>query len=323
MNWELVIGASAIIPLLKAGIRLALPVALAAVGETFSQRAGVLNLGVEGSMIMGAVAGFLATYWSGNLAVGMVMGSLAGLAMGAVMAGLAIWIRTDQVITGISLVLVGEGITVFAYQQAFGVGSQPPVLPPLDTITIPVLGRIPGVGPVLFQQTWLFYVAILLVALVSWMLFRTRTGLFVRAAGERPDALEAAGVSVRWTRTIGLLVSGSMAGFGGALVAIELGRFAPFITAGRGWIAIALVILGRWNPMLVFLGALTFGLLNALQLRIQSASGGSETALPFEFFQALPYLATLVVLVLATALGRRDAQPAALARPYDPAERSG
>jgi simple sugar transport system permease protein len=316
MDWSAVIGPAAVLPLLSAGLRLAMPTAVAAVGETFSQRAGVLNLGLEGMMLSASLASFLAAYYTGSLWLGLGAGVAAGLALGAVMALLSLRLRTDQVINGIAIVLFGQGITTFGYQRLFGATPTPPQLEPPPPLRVPFLSGIPGLGPVLFRQNALFYLAVGLSAAVWFLLFKTRLGLRVRAVGERPDAADAAAVGVDRVRWAGLLVDGSMAGVAGSIVAMELGVFFPFLTAGRGWVALALVIFGRWNPPLVFAGAFLFGITNALQLRIQAASGGIETPVPYEFFQALPYLVTILVMVAGTIRARRSAQPSALGLPY-------
>jgi general nucleoside transport system permease protein len=312
MDWRAVLGPAALIPLVNAGVRLSMPTALAAVGETFSQRAGVLNLGLEGMMLGGALSSFLVTYTTGQLWLGVLSGMAAGLALGALMAFLSVRLKTEQVINGIAIVLLGQGITTFGYQRIFGVTANPPQITPPKPLQIPLLGRIPGVGAVLFHQDWLFYFAIALAGLVWWLLFRTKFGLSVRAVGESPSAADAAAIPVDRIRWLGLLVCGLLTGLGGAIVAIELGVFVPNVTAGRGWVALALVIFGRWNPPYVMGGALLFGLTNALQLRIQAAGGGIGTSVPYEVFQALPYVVTVAVMAAATIRAKRDAQPAAL-----------
>jgi simple sugar transport system permease protein len=318
MDWGAVLGAAALIPLLNAGIRLAVPTALAAVGEALCQRSGVLNLGLEGMMLMGAFGSFLGAYATGSAWAGVVAGVASGVALAAVMALFSVRFKTEQVINGIAVVLLAQGLTTFGFQRLFGVTASPPRIRPLPDLRIPVLGDIPGVGGILFHQSPLVFLGAGLMAAVWWLLFRTRFGLSVRAAGESPAAADAAAVSVDRVRWLALLVSGGMAGLGGAVLVIaQLGLFQSNITAGRGWVAIALVIFGRWNPVRVVGGALLFGLTDALQLRIQAASGGYETSVPFELFQLLPYLVTVVVVSVATVRARRDAQPSALGVPFE------
>lgn len=316
MNWGAVFGLSALIPLLNAGIRLALPTGLAAAGETLCQRAGVLNLSVEGMMLSGALAAFLGTHYSGDLWVGVGAGILGGLVIGVLMAVLTVWVKTDQVITGIVLVILAQTGTSLIYQELFGV-TTPARFDPMGKFRIPLLGAIPGVGAVLFDQTPLFYLSVALVFGASWLLYRTRFGLAIRAVGDRPDAADAAGLGVDRNRWAAVLLSGAMAGLGGAVLVVgQLGFFSQNVSAGRGWVAVALVIFGRWSPLRVAVGAFLFGLTDALQLRIQAAGGGIESAVPYELFQALPYVVSLLVVVIATALARSDAQPEALGVPY-------
>ena len=233
------------------------------------------------------------------------------------MAFLSVTLKTEQVINGIVLVIFVQGVTAFAYERLFGSGQSQPEIASLHTVRIPGLASIPWVGPVLFEQNVLLYASFVLVAGVWVLLMRTKFGLSVRAVGESPAAADSVAVHVDRTRWLALLVCGAMAGFGGAVLVIgDVSLFGTGITAGRGWVAIALVIFGRWNPLIVFGGALLFGLTDALQLRIQAVSGGTNAAVPYEVFQALPYLLTLVVMVLATVVATRNPQPAALGIPF-------
>lgn len=309
MDWASILG----IGLFVSGVQLAMPTALAAVGESLCERAGVLNLGLEGMLLVGALASFLGTYYTGSAAVGALSGVAAGVALGALMALLSVRMKTDQVINGIALVLFAQGLSAFVYEKAFGAGSTSPQIDPLPVVHVPLLSSIPGVGKVLFQQNVLFYVAVALALGVWLLIYQTRFGLAVRAVGERPEAADAVAVNVDRVRWIAVLACGAMAGLGGAVLVVgQLSIFASTVTAGRGWVALALVIFGRWNPLMVFGGALLFGLTDALQLRIQASSGGINAGVPYELFQALPYLVTLAVMVGATVWSRRNVQPSAL-----------
>lgn len=313
MDWASILG----VGLFASGLQLAMPTALAAVGETVSERAGVLNLGLEGMMLTAALGSFVGAYYSGSATLGVLCGVGAGMAMATLMAVLSIGVKTDQVINGIVLVIFAGGMTAFAYERLFGDLGVPPEIDPLPDVAVPGLADVPWLGPVLFRQNALFYVAVA-VALCAWpLLHRTRFGLRVRAAGEAPAAADAAAIDVNRVRTVALLVCGALAGLGGAVLIVgDVNLFGTYITAGRGWVALALVIFGRWNPFLVFGGALAFGLIDALQLRIQASSGGTNAAVPYEVFQALPYVLTLTVMVVATAAARRSAQPSALGIPF-------
>ena len=312
MDWSTIIG----IGLFATGLQLAMPTALAAVGEAFSERAGVLNLGLEGMMLCAALASFSVAYYS-DAAVGVLAGVATGMLVAALMAFLSVTLKTEQVINGIVIVLFAQGITAFAYERIFGSTSTQPEIPSLANLHVPGLASIPWLGPVLFDQNALFYISIALVAAVWLLLMHTKFGLSVRAVGEHPAAADSVAVRVDLVRWLALMVCGAMAGFGGAVLVIgNVNLFGTNVTAGRGWVALALVIFGRWNPLLVFGGALAFGILDAMQLRIQAASGGSNSAVPFEVFQALPYVLTLAVMVATTIAARRTAQPAALGVPF-------
>jgi len=318
MDWGAVFGAAAIVPWLNSGIRLAMPVACAAAGETLGQRSGVINLGLEGMMLGGALGAFLLSLETGNTWLGFLAAPVVGALLALLMGLFTIKLKAQQVVTGIVFVLLAGGLSSFLYQELFEVQAAPPHIERLPILTVPLLGEIPGIGPILFQQNVLVYVAAGLIAAVWLLLFRTRFGLAVRAAGEAPAAADAAGVPVDTVRMISLMVSGAMAGVGGALLVIaQLGFYQDQVTAGRGWIAIALVYFSRWNPLWAAGGALLFGVVDALQLRIQAAGGGFHNPIPFEVFQALPYLATLAVLLFAAKRQRRMSQPAALGIPYE------
>jgi general nucleoside transport system permease protein len=316
MDWSAIFGGSGLTVLLSSAVLLAMPTALAALGETVCERAGVLNLGLEGMMLSGALGAFLGAYYADSPVVGTLCGIAVGVAMGALMAFLSVTLKTEQVINGIALVLFAQGMTAFLFEKLFGGGKQP-TIPGIPDLKIPLLGSIPGVGPVLFDQNALLY-ASGGVAVAIWLLLtRTRFGLSVRAVGERPEAADAVAVDVARIRWIALLICGGMAGLGGTLLVIgDLNLFQPNITGGRGWVAIALVIFGRWNPLLVFGGVLLFGFADALQVQVRAVSGGTNTTVPYELFQALPYIVTLVVLVTATVVTRYSAQPAALGIPF-------
>jgi simple sugar transport system permease protein len=313
VNWSGVIG----IGLFVSGLQLAMPTALAAVGEAFSERAGVLNLGLEGMMLCSALGAFTAEYYAHSAAAGVFAGVAAGVAVGALKAFLSVTLKTEQVVNGIAIVIFAQGITAFAYEKLFASTSTQPEVPSLSNVRIPGLASIPWLGPVLFDQNVLFYVSLLLVPSVWLLLMKTKFGLSVRAVGETPAAADSVAVRVDRVRWLALLVCGAMAGFGGAVLIVgDVNLFGTNVTAGRGWVALALVIFGRWNPLLVFGGAVAFGILDALQLSIQAASGGSNSGVPFEVFQALPYVLTLTVMVATTIAARRNAQPAALGVPY-------
>ena len=311
MDWGTVIGAGAWVPLLAASVRLSAPIAVAAAGECITQRSGTLNLGLEGMMLSGALGSFLMADATGSLLFGTAAGAAVGAVVGLLVGYLVLHLAVDQVVVGIAIVILAGGSTTFAYVQIYRSGAQPQ-LDHLDQWRIPALHDLPGVGSVLFAHTWPTYLG-LVVVLVLWMLlFRSRFGLNVIACGDDPGAAEANGIGVRRTRWQALLLGGFVAGFAGAMLVADVSVFRPNLTAGRGWIAIALVIIARWHPLGALAASGMFGFTNALQVRIQAASGGISSDVPYEIFQALPYVVTFVVVVIVTLTARRRAQPSAL-----------
>ena len=290
-----------------ATVRVATPLALAALGETVSERGGVLNLGIEGAMLAGALGAAVGAV-SFGAAGGVAAGVLAGVATSAIVAAVAIGARADQIITGTAVTLGMTGLTGLIARIAFGNAGAGLTVPTMAAVPIPGLSAIPLIGPAFFSQSLLSYAAYLLVPAVAWLLFRTRFGLELRAAGESPSAAEAMGVRVVRVRTIGTLIGGAFAGLAGAsLVLAQVGTFAEKMTAGRGFIAIAIVVLGRWHPLGAAMAALLFGAATALQFTFQA----SGSAVPYQLFLALPYL--LALAVLAVAVGRRKG-PAGLGK---------
>lgn len=290
-----------------ATVRVATPLALAAIGETITERSGVLNLGIEGAMLAGALGAAVGAA-SFGVAGGVAAGILAGMATSAIVAAVAIGARADQIITGTAVTLGMIGLTGLLARVAFGNAGAGLSLPTLPVVPIPGLAAIPVLGPAFFAQSVMSYAAYLAVPLAAWLLFRTRFGLELRAAGESPSAAEAMGVQVPRVRTIATLIGGAFAGLAGAtLVLAQVGTFTEKMTAGRGFIAIAIVVLGRWHPLGAALAALLFGAATALQFTFQA----SGSAVPYQLFLALPYL--LALAVLAVAVGRRKG-PAALGR---------
>lgn len=318
MNWADVIGPAALLPLLAATLRLAMPITLAAAGECLAQRSGVFNLGLEGIMLLGALAAFLAVDATGQPLVGGAAGAGAGVLTAALVALFVVRSGVDQVITGITVVLLGAGLTSFVYLDVFGVSGTPPRIEGAEPWNVPLLSAVPGVGTVLFRQSPLVYAAVAVVLALWWVMRYTAFGLSVRACGDRPEAADAAGVRVGRVRWTGLLVSGATAGMAGALMVDGLGLFQEGMTGGRGWVALGVVILARWNPLGTVAGGLMFGFVDALRLRVQAASGGTSTDVPYELFQALPYLVTLVFVVVITVWFKRGGEPRVLGTPFLP-----
>lgn len=290
-----------------ASFRVATPLLLAALGETISERGGVLNLGIEGSMLAGAFAAAVGAV-AGGAWFGALLGVAAGVLAAMVLVIVSVWLRGDQIIAGTAVTLAAIGITGMLTPTLLGRSEAAIGVPALGPVALPLVSKIPVLGPVVFEQSPLTWLAIALVPAAWWLLFRTRFGLELRAAGESPEAALAAGVEVSRVRSWGTLIGGGLAGLAGAsLVLAQVGSFTERMTAGRGFIAIAIVVLGRWHPGWVALGALLFGACTALQYLFQAAG----TAVPYQLLLALPYLMALAVL--ATLRGRSEA-PAALAR---------
>lgn len=292
---------------LAATVRVTTPLLLAALGETVTERGGVINLGIEGAMLAGALGAALGATAHGPWAgVGVAIG--AGMAVGVLVAVITVGAGAEQIITGTAVTLGTIGLTGAIYREAYGPGGVGLSLPTFRAMPVPLLHRIPYIGPALFEQSVLTYAAFGCVPVLWWLLFRTGWGLRLRAAGESAERATAAGVPVRRMRMLGLVIGGGFAGFAGAsLVLAQLGTFAERMTAGRGFIAIAIVVLGAWNPVRVLGAALLFGAGMALQYLLQSVVVG----VPYQLLLMVPYLLTLLVLAAA---GRQQSAPADLGR---------
>jgi general nucleoside transport system permease protein len=290
-------------PFLEGTVRTATPLAFAALGEVIAERAGVINVGLEG-IIMAGCFGAVVAAGAGGIAVGLAGGALAGVAAAACFALFAVWLRTDQIITGTALTLGTLGLTATLYRAIYGASGIALSLPTFRPVAVPLLSRIPLIGPALFHQPIVTYVLYAAVLITWWALTRTQAGLAVRAVGEAPAAAEAAGLAVVRVQAIAVLIGGALGGLSGAtLVLAQVGTFAEGMSAGRGFIAIAIVALGRWSPLGVGLAALLFGAATALQYLFQS--GGST--IPYQLFLALPYVLTLLVLAVGTTRARAPA----------------
>ena len=280
---------------LAAAVRISTPLLLAATGEMLNERAGVINLGVEGAMLAGALASAVGAASHGPW-TGVVLALVAGVAIAGLFSLVAIGAGADEIITGTAVTLAAVGLTGTIYRTAFGPGGPGLTLPTLPAIDIPGLSAIPVVGPALFSQPLLTYLAWLLVPAAFWFLFRTWWGLALRAAGESSEAARASGVPVKRIQILATLAGGAMAGLAGAtLVLAQVGTFAEKMTAGRGFIAIAIVVLGRRHPVGVLLAALLFGAATALQFLFQATG----LAVPYQLFLVMPYAFALIALAVA------------------------
>lgn len=296
-----------VLSLLAATLRVATPLIFGTLGELFSERVGILNLGIEGTMFFGAFLGFWVAAASGSLWLGVLAAALGGALAGLLMGLLSVNLGVNQHVAGLGITLLLTGLSLFAFRLVYGEPRLPPSIDPFRRIS--PLDGVPILGP-LTDQYLLTYIAIGLVPLVWWLLNRTHFGLQIRAVGENPEAVDAAGVDVFRLRNSALMLGGALMAVGGAFLSLaQLGAFTFGIVAGRGWVCIALIIFGNWQPFKVLLGALLFGGVFALQLRLQTL--GAQ--LPYETFLALPYVVTIIALVIG---GRGATAPAALLKPY-------
>ncbi len=291
---------------LEATVRTATPLALAALGELLAERAGVINIGVEGAILAGAFGAFAGATVAGT-AAGYLAGAAAGVVVALLFAVFVLRLRADQIVTGTAVTLAATGLTGALYRAFYEQGAAL-AIPTSGGLAVPVLAELPLIGRALFAQPWPTYLTFLLVPLVWWWSYRTQAGLALRAIGEAPDAARAAGVATGRYRLAALAAGGVLGGLAGAtLVLAQAGTFAEGMSAGRGFIAIAIVVLGRWHPVGVALAALLFGGASALQYLFQAAGW----PLPYQLFLAFPYVLTLAAL---GGLGGRARAPAALAR---------
>lgn len=296
--------------LLAASIRMLAPILFAALGEIFVESSGVLNIGIEGMMLIGAFSGWYGTYLTGNPWIGTLIAvTVAGLT-GLILAYLCISRGVDQIICGLALNIFCLGVTSLAYNRVVKDLRTPPKIESFDVFGIPYLSDLPYVGRALFQHIALVYVALLLVPVVAFLLYRTTWGLKLRAVGEHALAADTAGVNVHLCRYVCTLVGAAMAGLGGVVLSAgQLNVFVENMTAGRGFIALAVVIFGKWNPYQVLGAAFLFAFIDGLQLRLQALG----FKIPFQFLLMLPYLFT--VIVLAGVVGKA-AYPASTGIPY-------
>jgi len=312
-----------LVSILTVTIQAGTSLVFATIGEIFTERSGILNLGLEGIMIMGAMSAFAAAYHTGSLLAGVLVAMLVGGLLASIHAFLTISLRADQVVAGLALTLFGVGLASFLGQN-LGPGGKPlvgVVGPKFTKVALPLLSQIPYLGPALFKQDPLVYVMFLLVPTSAYFIYKTRPGLHLRAVGESPATADAMGVNVARTRYFYTILGGMLIGLGGAHLSLAYTPgWTENLTGGRGWIAIALVIFATWDPRRAVVGAILFGGVNAIQFRLQAAG----TTLPAAFLGMLPYLLTIVVLVMITwweTFRKRIGAPAALGLPYVREER--
>ncbi len=303
--------------LIGATLRMSTPIILATLGEIITERSGVLNLGIEGTMLFGAAIGFLTTLATGNLWLGVLMAALAGMLLALLMSVLAVYLGLSQHVSGLGITLFASGLSMFIYRLVVGSPTIPPTVTPFTPVEIPLLSKIPLIGPSFFNQYAITYITWILIPLVSIFLFKTRGGLRVRTVGQNPFAADTVGVNVNLTRTLCVVTGGAFFGVAGAFLTLaQQNMFLKDVIGGRGWIAIAMTIFGNWNPVAGAGGALIFGFLDAFQLRMQSMG----VDLPFHVFLMIPYLVTIIALI---GVSGKASVPAGLLKPYRREEKGG
>lgn len=300
-----------------AAVRIATPLIFATMGELICERAGVLNLGIEGIMVIGAFTGWITVYAGADLWIGVGAAMLAGMLFGLLHAVLTVPFGLSQHVVGLGVTMLATAAAAFAYRIALPEVTSPPRIEPFQVIEIPLLSQIPLIGPALFAQTAMTYLAFGVAGLTAFTLYRTPLGLAVRAAGESPEAVAAQGLSVSAIRMGAVMVGSGLMAVGGAF--LTMSAFSSFffdMVNGRGWICIALVVFGAWRPGKAVLGALLFAAFDALQVRLQQTPLGA--ALPYQLFLMAPYVLSVMALII---MSRRAAAPAALMIPFNKGER--
>ncbi|MBV8358449.1 MAG: ABC transporter permease [Deltaproteobacteria bacterium] len=298
---------------LSSTIAMATPILLAALGELIVEESGVLNIGIEGAMLAGAFFGLAAAYFSGSLVLGLLAAIAAAVMMNALLAALVINLAVNQVVAGTALDILAAGLTGVFYRRLFGITGKAFTVAPIPPIPLGPIAQIRIIGPALFEQNALVYGAFMMVPLTAFVVRRTRYGLWIRAAGEQPEAADALGLNVYRLRWEALLIAGVLTGLAGAYLTLAYtNTFVEGISAGRGFVALAVVIVGRWNAYGIAMASILFGAAMGLQFDLQ-ASGAT---LPYQLFLALPYALTLIVLALVggqaqapSALGERYVRP--------------
>lgn len=283
-----------IISLLCGTLRTSTPIILAALGQVYTQKSGVMDLSVEGTMIIGCLIGFIAAFFTQNLVLGLAFAALAGLAMGLFMAFLSVTVKANQVIAGTALTMFGTGFSSYLYRVVFGVRKLPPVVQNFKAINFGKLSEIPFFGPIFFNHNITFYGTLFLVVVTWFVMNKTVFGLQVKAVGEDPSAADAKGIKVPLIRYSSIMLGGMYSALGGASMSLGyMNTYTDHMIAGRGFIAIAVVVFARWLPFRVLLAALLFGCANTLQMRLQAIG----VPFPSQLLQALPYILTVIVLL--------------------------
>ncbi|HZJ99276.1 MAG TPA: ABC transporter permease [Tissierellaceae bacterium] len=306
-----ILNTAFLIALLSASLRLSVPILLAALGGMYSEKAGIVNIALEGMMLMGAFSGVVGSYFSGSQWVGVLVAIISGILISLLFAFITVNIKINQIVSAVAINLLAVGITSFLYRALFGITTNPITVKAFETFNVPILSQIPIIGEIFFKQTVLVYIAFLLVPISSFILYKTSWGLSIRTVGEHPMAADTVGIPVNKVRTICVMLSGILAALGGCF--LSLGQFNMFVdnmVTGRGFIAVAAVIFGKWNPKGILIASLIFGVADALQIRLQIADIG----IPYQFLLMFPYLLTVIAV---TGKRGRSVSPKALGTPYE------
>ncbi len=311
--WDKILTLAFMGSFLSAAVRMAIPLAYAALGEMISQKSGTINIGLEANMLGGAFLGFAVTYWTGSLPLGFLAGMVAGACFGLLHAFFSIYLRQNQNVIGTALNLFALGLTSYMFQVIVNrTAGNYPQISTLPTLPIPLLCKIPLIGDAFFNKDIIAYLLYALIIVLVWFLNQTAWGMSLVSVGENPKAADTVGLPVFRIKYLAAAFNGLMSGLGGAyLVLGQLGMFSENVTSGRGYIALSLVVFGRRNPVGVCLAALFMGAANALQFKMQALG----VDMPIQVFTGLPYVLTVLVLAIS-AVKKTDADPAALGKPY-------
>ena len=310
--FDTLLQAGILISILVASIRIATPILLAAMGELITERSGIMNLGLEGTMLFAAFIAFLAAEKLHSLPLAILLACLAGGLFSLILAFMTISLHVDQTITGLSINLLASGVTLFWFRITYLrlTSADTPLINPLQPWKVPLFADIPVVGQIFFSQNILTYVAFLIVPVIWYFLYRMKMGLQIRSLGEDPRAADMVGIRVRRLRYLAVIAGGVLAGLAGAFVSVgSVERFFPDMTGGRGWLAIVIVIAGNWKPSRILFASLIFAILDAFQLQVQAVG----VQIPYQALLALPYILAIVVLIIGKT---RSLAPESLGIPY-------
>ena len=298
------------INLMSGAILMSTPLLIGATAEVFAERAGVMIIAIEGIFLIGAWGGFVGAFTTGSSFMGFLLASVLGVIIAALYGVITVKLKQHQIVAGTAINIFIAGIVTFFHRVLFGVPLLPLTIEPFKTMPVPLLSKIPIVGPILFTQSLLTYVAYIVAPIGFFILFKTSAGLVVRSTGENPESVDVAGINVERVRLVVILIAGFMGGIAGSFYSIVyLGMYTSGIIGGRGWIAFAICFLGNWNPLGAMVGALIFGIAEALAIYMQSSGGG---ILPNELLIAMPYILTIVL----TISRKRFNVPTKLGTPY-------